>query len=140
MRILVQSIRCVALATVLAVSGLYAQDEGGEAGDARDTTHGVFTDEQATRGEDVFWNICSECHFEDDFGAAFIESWSGVSVKDLLDEIVATMPEDNPGGMPMTQYIDVVTYMFKLNGLPAGDAELGEDQLDAVQIKWEPSK
>ena len=63
-----------------------------------------------------------------------------VTIEDLLEEIVATMPEDNPGGLPKTQYIDVIAYMFKLNGLPTGDAELGEDELDAVQIKWEPGR
>ncbi len=59
-------------------------------------------------------------------------------MKDLLDEIKATMPEDNPGGLPDTQYLDVITYMFKLNGLPTGDEELSTDDADAVDIEYEP--
>lgn len=129
-----------AVAIILGASSLTAQEEGGEDVEAEEaaatvtTTQGVFSEDQATRGEDVFYNICAECHFEEDFGGPFIQSWVGASVKDLVDEIVATMPEDNPGGLPAGQYVDVVAYMFKLNGMPTGDDELGTDGLDTVEI------
>ena len=131
------SFTAAAIATVFGGSALVAQDEGGEeaeAGAAVTTTQGVFSEDQATRGEDVFYNICAECHFEEDFGGPFIQSWVGASVKDLVDEIVATMPEDNPGGMPTEQYVDVVAYMFKLNGMPTGEDELTSENLDVVEI------
>ena len=134
------SLVAAAIATAFGGSTLVAQDEGGEEAEAEaaaTTTQGVFSEEQATRGEDVFYNICAECHFEEDFGGPFIQSWVGASVKDLLDEIVATMPEDNPGGMPTEQYIDVITYMFKINGMPTGEDELSTDALDAVEIAVE---
>lgn len=120
-------------------SGLVAQDPEAEveAGAAATTVQGVFSEEQATRGEDVFYNICAECHFEEDFGGPFIQSWVGASVQDLVDEIVATMPEDNPGGLPAEQYVDVVVFMFKLNGMPTGEDELPADGLDAVEIAVE---
>ena len=128
-------------------SGLVAQEESAEdaqdpeaeveAGAAATTVQGVFSEEQATRGEDVFYNICAECHFEEDFGGPFIQSWVGASVQDLVDEIVATMPEDNPGGLPAEQYVDVVVFMFKLNGMPTGEDELPADGLDAVEIAVE---
>lgn len=135
------SVWMAAVAVILGASSLAGQEEGGEDGEAEEaaatlsTTQGVFSEEQATRGEDVFWNICAECHFEEDFGGPFIQSWVGASVKDLVDEIVATMPEDNPGGMPMEQYLDVVTYMFKINGMPTGEDELATDDMDAVEIE-----
>ena len=130
----------VAVAVILGVSGLSGQEEGGD-GEIEETaatvttTLGVFSEEQATRGEDVFWTICSECHFEEDFGGPFMQSWAGASVKDLLDEIVATMPEDNPGGLPPEQYLDVLTYMFKINGMPTGEDELVAEDLDSVEIE-----
>lgn len=135
------SIWTAAVAVILGASSLAGQEEGGDAGEAEEeaaaanTTQGVFSEEQATRGEDVFWNICAECHFEEDFGGPFIQSWVGASVKDLVDEIVATMPEDNPGGLPAEQYVDVVAYMFKINGLPTGEDELTAENLDAVEIE-----
>ncbi|MXW66762.1 MAG: cytochrome c [Gemmatimonadales bacterium] len=135
-----RAVPLAAVAVILGASSLAAQEEGGdpaeaeEAAAAANTTQGVFSEEQATRGEDVFWNICAECHFEEDFGGPFIQSWAGASVKDLVDEIVATMPEDNPGGMPMEQYVDVVAYMFKINGMPTGEDELTAENVDAVEI------
>ena len=134
------SIAATVIATVFGGSALAAQDEEAQEAEAEagaTTTQGVFSEEQATRGEDVFYNICAECHFEEDFGGPFIQSWVGASVKDLVDEIVATMPEDNPGGMPTEQYLDVVTYMFKLNGMPTGEDELATDDMDAVEIAVE---
>ncbi|MCG8468502.1 MAG: cytochrome c [Gemmatimonadetes bacterium] len=109
------------------------------AGDAVTTAHGVYSDDQAARGEEVFWNVCSECHVEDDFAGPFMQSWSGASVEDLFEEIRATMPEDNPGGMPASRYIDVISYMFKLNGMPTGDVEMTEDGIDGIDIDWRPS-
>ena len=91
-----RSVPLAAVAVLLGASSLVAQEEGGDAAEAEEaaatanTTQGVFSEEQATRGEDVFWNICAECHFEEDFGGPFIQSWAGASVKDLIDEIVAT--------------------------------------------------
>ena len=134
------SIAAAIIATVFGGSALAAQDEEAQEAEAEagvTTTQGVFSEEQATRGEDVFYNICAECHFEEDFGGPFIQSWVGASVKDLVDEIVATMPEDNPGGLPTEQYLDVVTYMFKLNGMPTGEDELATDDMDAVEIAVE---
>ncbi|MDE2879552.1 MAG: cytochrome c [Gemmatimonadota bacterium] len=134
-------IRMAAVAVLLGATSLAGQEEGGDAAEAEEaaaaanTTQGVFSEEQATRGEDVFWNICAECHFEEDFGGPFIQSWVGASVKDLVDEIVATMPEDNPGGLPAEQYVDVVAYMFKINGMPTGEDELTAENLDAVEIE-----
>lgn len=135
------SVWMTAVSVILGASSLTGQEEGGEDGEAEEaaatlnTTQGVFSEEQATRGEDVFWNICAECHFEEDFGGPFIQSWVGASVKDLVDEIVATMPEDNPGGMPVEQYLDIVTYMFKINGMPTGEDELATDDMGAVEIE-----
>jgi len=140
-RAICRSVSLAAVAVILGASSLAAQEEGGDAGEAEEataaanTTEGVFSEEQATRGEDVFWNICAECHFEEDFGGPFIQSWVGASVKDLVDEIVATMPEDNPGGLPAEQYVDVVAYMFKINGMPTGEDELTAENLDAVEIE-----
>lgn len=132
------AIACGGLSLAAQEEGSGDAQEAAEAeADAATTTQGVFTEDQATRGEDVFYNICAECHFEEDFGGPFIQSWAGASVKDLVDEIVATMPEDNPGGMPVEQYLDVVTFMFKLNGMPTGEDELIVDDMDAVEIAFE---
>lgn len=137
MRTLVRSLMLGGIATMAGGGMLAAQDA--EASEARTTAHAVYTEEQATRGEDIFFNICVECHFEDDFGGPFMQSWSGASVKALLEEIQATMPEDNPGGLPANQYIDVISFMFRLSGMPVGEAEMTEADLDDIDIDWRPS-
>ena len=121
---------------LLALSGEISNAAGQ---DTRTTAHMVYTEEQATRGEELFWNICSECHFEDDFAGPFMQSWNGALVKDLIDEIKATMPEDNPGGLQDSQYLDVITYMFKINGMPTGDMEMGAADIGMIEIDWRPS-
>ena len=93
------------LALGASVSGLAAQD-GGEY--EMSTLDGVYTDEQATRGEQLMWDICAEGHFDEDYQGPFFEDWVGSSVWGLFDSIWSTMPEDNPGGLPLTDYADAI--------------------------------
>lgn len=113
-------------------------DSAGE----RTTSHGVYSEAQAGRGEDVMFDTCAECHVEGDFGGAFLQAWSGATVQDLMDELLGTMPEDNPGGLPRRQYVDVIAFMFMINGLPAGEEDMGEtdDELEAIRIEYPPPK
>ena len=128
----------------LPASRLAAQDgddgADGSDGDMRSTLEGVYTEEQADRGQELMWDICAECHFEEDYQGPFMQDWIGASVWGLFDSIWSTMPEDSPGGLPLTDYADAIAYMFRLNGLPAGEEELGTEQgvLDRIKIEWEP--
>jgi len=89
----------------------------------------TFTDEQATRGGEVFSGVCLECHARKDMSdAEFKGKWRGQPVFTLFDRISSTMPESNPGALPRKQYIDVVAYIAKLNGLAAGTVELPDDE------------
>ncbi len=109
-------------------------------GAARTTLDGVFTTAQAKRGEELFWNVCAECHTTDDFGREFLEGWKGATLWTLYDELRNTMPEDNPGGLRRSEYADAVAYMLHLNDFPPGDAELGSarEALDPIKIEWDP--
>jgi hypothetical protein len=123
------------VAALTTTTAVVAQEEA----DMRSTLEGVYTEEQAGRGEQLMWNICAECHFDEDFQGQFIEDWSGASVWGLYESLWSTMPEDNPGGLPATDYADAIAYMFRLNGIPAGDEELGSDQdvLEKIKIEWD---
>jgi hypothetical protein len=48
-------------------------------------------------------------------------------VFDLYDLISNTMPMNDPGTLSSQEYIDVIAYILKLNGVPAGKAELRPD-------------
>ena len=85
---------------------------------------GVYTEEQARRGEKITNDVCGTCHMEDWFTGSLLESWAGATVEMLYELIRTTMPQDRPGSLERQQYADVLAYIFELNGLPAGQEEL----------------
>ena len=92
-----------------------------------------YTGPQASRGERFFRETCLSCHESSEFrGRSFQRSWRGRSVADLFDEIVYTMPDDNPGGLPTQTYVDVIAYVLRINRFPSGDVELSAD-IDLMQ-------
>jgi cytochrome c5 len=88
----------------------------------------LFTDAQADRGRIVFRETCSECHYTSEVrGDQFMWDWGGRTVEDLYKNLVRTMPDDDPGSLEPQSYIDVVTYILRLNGVPPGTNELTAD-------------
>jgi mono/diheme cytochrome c family protein len=102
-------------------------------------THGAYTESQATEGELVFKKVCASCH-ELSFhtGEQFRMSWFGRNVWDLFKILKTTMPEDNIGGLTDDEYTRVITYIFKLNGFPAGADSLRADSLEMSRIRIGP--
>lgn len=104
---------------------------------------GVYTEEQATRGDGEQQSNCSACHGTENYsGAAFAKAWIGRTAFDLFDQLKTTMPEDNPGGLSAQQYTDVIAYIFKINGFPAGTEPLSTDPevLRLIKIEAKPDK
>ncbi|HYV98585.1 MAG TPA: cytochrome c [Gemmatimonadaceae bacterium] len=98
----------------------------------------LYTDEQATRGEGVYNKVCADCHEKLEYsGPDFRTKWNGRMVFDLYDLLRTTMPDDKPGALPAQDYIDVVGYMMKLNGVPAGKTELVPTDSVLKRIKIE---
>ena len=110
---------------------------------------GVYTADQAKRGQAVFNDACSKCHLEDLSGGAtspplkgddFLSGWKGKSLGALFDEVRMTMPFDSPGSLTPAQYADVVAYILSANKFPAGDKDLEKDAAPLQQIKIEAPK
>ncbi len=101
-----------------------ATAQSGSDGQQQSTRDGVYTVEQARRGEKVAKDVCSACHLQDWFIEILIQSWAGAPVGMLYELIATTMPQDSPGGLTPQQYADVLAYIFELNELPAGEEEL----------------
>jgi mono/diheme cytochrome c family protein len=102
---------------------------------------GVYSEAQASRGQEVFQNACTNCHDTSRFrGPAFLENLTGEPLAGLYDAIRTTMPEDNPGGLKPQQYADIVSYLLRLNGFPAGSEELPptDAAMKAVRIEAPP--
>jgi hypothetical protein len=97
----------------------------------------VLSDAQANRGRDQFRASCTACHSTDDFSNAdFRSRWQYRSAGDLFDHISTTMPEDAPGSLPLAGYVDIVTYILRMNGFEAGASSgpLDESALNAISL------
>jgi mono/diheme cytochrome c family protein len=111
---------------------------------------GVYTDEQAKRGEVVSNKLCTSCHGPELTGGEagpalvgleFVSNWNKLTVADFYDRVHATMPADAPGTLTPQQTTDVAAYIFKLNKFPAGKTELPTDlaSLKSIRIEGEQS-
>jgi mono/diheme cytochrome c family protein len=104
---------------------------------SRSVNDGVYSAEQAGRGQAVFESKCGDCHEAERFkGSAFLESWIGEPLVSLYDLIGTTMPADNPGTLSPQQYADIIAFMLKMNEYPSGQEELkgSKDAMSAIRI------
>jgi len=99
------------------------------------TLNGVYTEEQALRGAEVYEQNCAICHGTDLAGTFempnlrgyFVGLWTGASLDLLYDYVSTAMPLYAPGGLPPDAYADVVAYLLKANGAPAASRPLPHD-------------
>ncbi len=112
----------------------------------RSVWDGIYTDEQAKRGEAVYGEFCGNCHGPalnggemagPLTGPIFTSNWNGVTVADLFDRIRVTMPLDRPGVLTRQQNADVLAFMFSANKMPAGKTELQNrsEMLKGIQFQ-----
>lgn len=94
---------------------------------------GVYTEGQAARGAESFRQNCAVCHGASLggvgeapalVGAQFVSDFNGLTVGDLFERMRTTMPLNNPGVLTRDQYADILAFMLKSNGYPAGEREL----------------
>lgn len=116
-----------ALAATIAATGVGAR--GGQSDtSSRSTMDGVYTTAQATRGEQTYMNICVSCHPPATYtGATFRTSWGGRPLSDLFTAVTEKMPKNDPGSLTPDEYAEVLAYLLKINGVPAGRSELAPD-------------
>jgi mono/diheme cytochrome c family protein len=112
---------------------------------------GSYTEAQATRGREAYLKECAPCHADnlqggDEApglaGSGFLAQWTDLSAGDLVERTRMTMPQDRPGQLSRATYVDIITYLFKVNGFPAGSEELPTESgaLKGVMIAAQPAK
>jgi mono/diheme cytochrome c family protein len=110
---------------------------------------GVYSEAQAQRGAESYVEACGRCHKDDLMGGLmepplageeFLSKWGGKTVGSLFEEIHLNMPSnEDKGTLPPALIADVIAYMFKQNGFPAGETELPVD-IDVLQtIRIDPA-
>jgi mono/diheme cytochrome c family protein len=100
---------------------------------------GIFTAAQADRGQRLATANCFGCHSQNEWAnPMFLSVYSSRPVGVLVSNIQATMPYDSPGRLSRQEYTDIVTYMLRLNRVPAGDTELPPDEAAQAAIMMVP--
>lgn len=110
---------------------------------------GVYTEEQAKRGETVYQKECAACHGAQLTGGesappltggVFQANWNGLTLGDLFDRIRKTMPLSKPNSLPRLQVADVLAFMLSNNKFPAGKTELYRQSEMLKEIRFETKK
>lgn len=117
--------------------------------ESRSLWNGVYTQEQAKRGEVAYGERCARCHGADLTGGdsvpplagtEFLSSWNTKTVGDLFDRIRISMPADKPGTLNRQQDSDIVAYVLSVNKFPAGNTELATQNELLKQIRFDAFK
>src|SRR5215471_21505968 len=94
---------------------------------------GVYTPEQAKRGDPLYHQKCAACHGDKMTGGEsappltggqFLSNWNGLTLDVLFERIRVTMPVDNPAGVNRLTKADILAYILSMNRFPPGNAEL----------------
>lgn len=117
-----------AVALFVALVALLAPNAASAQKTSRSTLTGVFTAEQAAAGKEVFVGSCTGCHTSASHtGAIFLSHWAGKPLSELYGFVSQRMPKATPGSLSEDEYVFVVAYVLKINGMPAGKTELTGD-------------
>jgi mono/diheme cytochrome c family protein len=122
----------------------------------RQVSDGVYTVEQAARGQALYASYCAYCHGPElqgrtDFpagppppnppgvgwrragspalrGDTFIANWTDLPLARLFERIRISMPQDAPGRLTRRQNADVLAFILQQNGYGWGGDELAEQE------------
>jgi mono/diheme cytochrome c family protein len=110
----------------------------------------VYSEEQAIRGGGLYAEHCASCHgvnLEGGSsmplsGATFEERWADEkhSVDDLFYIVRTLMPYGKPASLSKPEYIDIIAYLLKMNGYPAGGQVLPLDTNVLAGITIRPQR
>jgi mono/diheme cytochrome c family protein len=111
-------------------------------GHAQTVLDGLYSETQAARGEAAYKATCSVCHGSGLDGVSapaltgerFIEHWREGPLSSFYNFIRERMPPMRSAPVSGVNYLDIVTYILKVNGYPAGARELVSDHLEDVMF------
>ena len=106
----------------------------------RSTNEGVYTADQAKKGEATYKEQCAACHGDNLEGSGpmpplagkdFLANWGGKTVGDLYEKTQTTMPATAPGTLMPAQVADILAFLLKSSKYPAGSTAL-EGKVEAL--------
>jgi mono/diheme cytochrome c family protein len=106
---------------------------------------GIYTEEQARRGDGLYQEHCAACHGPEMgggdtapalVGGEFAANWNDLSVGDLFERIRLFMPQNNPGSLSRQQNADILAYMLRKGDYPTAATELPTQTETLNQYKF----
>ena len=132
-----------AIATALALAGIVNSQV------QRSVWDGVYTAEQARRGQARYTEICASCHGETLAGGEsapplaggeFLSNWNTLTVGDLFDRTRATMPQNKPASLSREANAEIMAFLLSANQFPAGKEALPQNSEVLKEIRIEAVK
>lgn len=108
------------------------------------TWDSVYTTVQAAHGDSVYRQTCVKCHGATLGGTPdgtplaghdFLTNWDGLTLGDLYDKILTTMPPDKPKSVAPQDIADVMAFVLAQNQFPAGQTALTPDSTRLRDVK-----
>jgi mono/diheme cytochrome c family protein len=133
----------------LAVAGVVVGTALSLAAQAKSQWDGVYSAEQAKRGQTLYAEKCASCHGPDLtggemapalVGGEFSANWNDLSVGDLFERIRISMPQNDPGSLSRPQNADILSFILERNKAPAGSTELPSQTEALNQVKFLATK
>jgi cytochrome c5 len=132
-------LRGVLFAVLLAPPFAYSQSP------SRTVLDGVYSEPQAVRGQTVYKSACAECHgtslegvsAPELTGIRFMDRWREGMLDGIYSFITQRMPlgrTPNSKKISDEEYLDLVTFILKSNGFPAGATELVPGALSTIRF------
>ena len=115
----------------------------------RSVNEGVYTAEQAKRGEALYKEQCSACHGDNLEGSGpmpplagkdFLANWQGKTVGDLFEKPQTSMPATAPGTLTPEQATNLMAYLLSQGKSPACSAALSDKMDDLKKISIDAPK
>lgn len=113
--------------------------------------HGYYTRAQADAGKATFEQTCAICHgdnLQGGVGPALagkdflsVSQYQGLTAEYLYHFMSTNMPQNAPGSLTKTQYLDLAAYILSFNGYASGSTPLTADTniLKAIKIEPQPT-
>jgi mono/diheme cytochrome c family protein len=108
----------------------------------RSAWSGVYSDEQASAGETIYYAKCSSCHGDELggierapalAGAQFLDAWRGRNLRRLLDRI-DEMPPGEPKSLSPADAVAVLSFLLRASEMPSGPMPLPPDRAQLGDI------
>jgi mono/diheme cytochrome c family protein len=106
----------------------------------------LYTEDQATKGELAYYQNCSMCHGpkldgqEGGYsgpalvGKDFADPSYDFHVSDIFNFVAKQMPAATPGSLPHDVDVQIMAFILKKNGYPAGDKELVYEEAEKSRV------